>query len=92
MKISNVELTDDEIITLFEWAHRFCETDKLAFSHPAEAVVIDKIAGELERSRPEPFQENYTEILKAARNRILAKYEKHMGKDTPIHKLPMDQT
>jgi hypothetical protein len=91
MKIGNVEVTDDEIITLFEWAHRFCETDKLAFSHPAEAVVIDKIAGELERSRTEPFRDDYGELLKAARKRILEAYEKHMGKDTWIHKLPMDQ-
>jgi hypothetical protein len=37
-----LNLTQDELLVLFEWSYRFCETNRLAFSHHAEVVVIDK--------------------------------------------------
>ena len=43
-----LNLTKDELLVLFEWSYRFCETNRLAFSHPSEVVLIDKIASELE--------------------------------------------
>jgi len=92
MNVSGVELTDDEVLCLFEWAHRLCEANKPAFSHPAEAVVVDKIAGELERTLTEPFQKSYSSLLGEAREKVMAEYESKMGSDTWIHKLPMDQS
>jgi len=82
-------LTRDDLIVLFEWAYRFCETEKLTFSHPAEIVVIDKIAGDLERVMAEPFMDHYSQILSEARNRVLKAYEDHMG-NTWIHEQPLN--
>ena len=45
-----IDLTDDELLVLFECLHRMCETRMIAASHHAEVVVIDKIAGQLEDS------------------------------------------
>lgn len=85
-------LSRDELLVLFEWAYRFCETKNLAFSHHAEAVVIDKIATELEREMPEPFNEKYPNLIRAAQARILRDYESQMGKNTWIHRQPLNQT
>jgi hypothetical protein len=84
-------LTRDDLIILFEWAYRFCETHKLAFSHPAEVVVIDKLAGDLERVMAEPFKAEYSQILSEARERVLKAYEDHMGK-TWVHEQPLNQS
>jgi hypothetical protein len=86
-----LNLSRDELIVLFEWAYRFCETNKLAFSHPAEVVVIDKIAADLERDLEEPFKKNYRKILLAARLRVLKDYEAHMGRSW-IHEQLLEQT
>jgi hypothetical protein len=85
-------LSRDDILVLFEWAHRFCETGKLAFSHHAEPVVIDKIAGDLERVLNEPFLSSYPAEINAARIRVLEGYEAHMGQNTWIHHQPLTQT
>jgi hypothetical protein len=85
-------LTSDDILVLFEWAHRFCETGKLAFSHHAEVVVIDKVAGDLERVLEEPFRSSYPTDLNAARIRVLEAYEARMGQNTWIHEQPLNQS
>lgn len=87
-----IDLTKDELLVLFEWSHRFCETGRLAFSHLAEAIVVDKVAGELERSLSEPFDSVYPKLLQQARQRVLADYEAHMGTDSWIHEQPLTQT
>jgi hypothetical protein len=84
-------LNKDDLIVLFEWAHRFCETEKLAFSNLSEAIVLDKLAGDLERVMVEPFLPEYTAILNASRKKIVADYEKQMGTDTWLHKQPLAQ-
>ena len=87
-----LNLTEDELLVLFEWSHRFCETNRQAFSHHAEAVVVDKIASELERSLVEPFDPAYPQMLEEARKRVLSAYEKHMGHQSWIHAQPLNQT
>ena len=87
-----LNLTKDELLVLFEWSHRFCETGHLAFSHHAEAVVIDKIAGQLERELSEPFDSAYPMLIQEARRRVFAEYEAHMGIESWIHKQPLSQT
>lgn len=90
--LTMLNLTKDELFVLFEWSHRFCETGRLAFSHHAEAVVIDKIAAELERSLSVPFDSSYPKLLQEARQRVLAQYEAHMGTDSWIREQPLTQT
>ena len=85
------DLTEDEILILFEFCHRFCETDKIAFSHHAEAVVLDKIAGQLERKLSQPFQEDYPDRLREARETCLEAYTQRMGGDNWIKDLPLEQ-
>lgn len=87
-----LNLTKDELLVLFEWSHRFCETGRLAFSHHAEAVVIDKIASELERALVEPFDSAYPQLLDDARRRVLSAYEERMGHQSWIQDQPLDQT
>lgn len=87
-----LNLTKDELLVLFEWSHRFCETNRLAFSHHAEAVVIDKIASDLERSLVEPFDSDYPRMIAEARQRVLSAYEEKMGSQAWIHDQPLNQT
>ncbi len=86
-----IDLDDDELLVLFECLHRMCETNRIAISHPAEAVVFDKIAGQLERSLAEPFRADYHELLLSARSEVLARYRGWMGTDTWIERLPLEQ-
>lgn len=85
-------LSRDELIVLFEWSYRSCCARKLFFMHPAEVVLIDKIAMLLENSLEEPFGDSYPEVLERARQRVLESYEERMGKhggwvhDQPINK------
>ncbi len=87
-----IDLTDSERLVLFECLHRICETERIAISHPAEAVVLDKIAGQLERELSEPFEPSYPEKLSAARHEILQGYRRSMGKQGWVERLPLDQT
>jgi predicted negative regulator of RcsB-dependent stress response len=64
----------------------------LAFSHHAEAVVIDKIARELEWTLKEPFDSAYSQLIKQSRHRVLSAYEQRMGQLTWIHEQPLNQT
>ena len=75
-----LRLNKEETLVLFEFCHRICETEKVAASHHAEIVVLDKIAGELERTLSEPFLDEYSDILATARNTILNSYRKQMDK------------
>ena len=69
-----------------------CETERIATSHPAEAVVLDKIAGQLERELSEPFEPSYLQKLSAARNEILLGYRRSLGEQGWVERLPLDQT
>lgn len=88
---SMIDLTDDELVVLFECLHRICETERFAASHHAEVVVIDKIAGQLERGLTEPFEPAYVETLAAARNRILQGYRRRMGVQSWVERVSLDQ-
>lgn len=87
-----IDLTDDELLVLFECLHRMCETERISVSHSAEVVVIDKIAGQLERSLAAPFDSNYAEALANARSRILQGYRQRMGSDGWVERVALDQT
>ncbi len=86
-----IDLTKEELLVLFECLHRMCETGRIAISHHAEGVVLDKIAGQLERDLAEPFLDTYGELLDAARVDVLENYTRWMGGDNWIQQLPLDQ-
>lgn len=87
-----IDLTDDELLVLFECLHRMCETGRVAASHHAEVVVLDKIAGQLERQLTEPFDSDYPEKLAAARDRTLDRYRQRMEGHGWIERVALDQT
>lgn len=87
-----IDLTDGELLVLFECLYRMCETERIAISHPAEAVVIDKIAGQLERQLSEPFKPSYAETLSAAREEILREQRTSMGTESWVERVRLDQT
>jgi len=89
---NRIDLTVSERLVLFECLHRMCETERIAISHPAEAVVIDKIAGQLERQLTEPFEPSYPEKLSAARNETLRDHRRRLGEDSWVERLPLEQT
>ena len=84
-------LTDDELLVLFECLHRICETERFAASHYAEVVVIDTIAGHLERSLTAPFESDYSDRLAVARSRILERYRQRMGAASWVERVSLDQ-
>lgn len=69
-----IDLTDEELTVLFKCIHRMCEKERSAIGHHVEAVVIDKIATQLERQLAAPFEDRYPEKLAAARDAIVRGY------------------
>ncbi len=69
-----------------------CETERIAVSHPAEVVVIDKIAAQLERELAEPFEPNYPSRLAAARDGVLHNYRERMGEHGWVERVSLEQT
>jgi len=74
-----VELDRDLAISLFEWSYQFMTDHNPQFHHPSDAVGIDQLSSELERILKEPFQEDYGELLRLARERAESKYRSRMG-------------
>jgi hypothetical protein len=70
-----LKVTEDEALVLFEYFARFGDTDDLSFRHPAEYLAIQQIAGQLEKTTPAIFRDNYAELLQAARSRIAEGFE-----------------
>lgn len=86
-----INLSDDELLVLFEWSNRFCDTESLGFAHHAEAVVLDKIAGILEKRTAEAFSPNYGKLLADARSRIVQNHAERMGSDSWVLQQPLKQ-
>ena len=86
-----IKLTDDELLVLFAWSTRFCDTEVLGFAHHAEAVVLDKIAGILERQTAEAFSPCYGKLLADARDRIVRDHMERMGADSWTLQQPLSQ-
>lgn len=68
-------------LTLFEWSYRFTETHDTTFTHPADAIVVDRLASELEWELPETRSKTYPKRLQESRRRILADYRSTMGQN-----------
>ena len=75
MKDYALNITEDEAVVLFEFFHRFDESDKLEFTHPAEYIALMKIAGQIDRTSPAFFDQEYETLLESARQRIAEGFE-----------------
>lgn len=67
----NIELTKDEAIVLFEFLGRFNEKeDDSLFEDQSEQRVLWNIECILEKKLSEPFNKDYNDILKLARENV----------------------
>lgn len=66
-----IKLTKDESLVLFEFLSRFNQTNHPEiFEDQSEQKTLWTIEGQLEKILVEPFQSDYLDIIKEARNRI----------------------
>jgi hypothetical protein len=69
-----IRLTRAKAIAFFEWAQRFMETHNPQFTHPADAIVVDTLASELEWLLPEVFTQEYPRLLESSRAKVVSEY------------------
>lgn len=75
-EIVSLSLTNDEALVLFEFLSRFSESDsKLTIEDQAEERVLWNLRCDLEKILVETFQENYSEFLNQAREKVRDKNE-----------------
>lgn len=74
-----VRLDRDLALTFFEWSYRFLTDHHPAFQHPADAIAVDQLSGELECALAEPSRADYARLLADARERALERYREQMG-------------
>jgi hypothetical protein len=70
-----LRITEDEALVLFEFFHRFDETGKLEFAHPAEYIALMKVAGQIDGTISVMFDPDYESLLRNARNRLADGFE-----------------
>ena len=63
---NTLELTRAEALVLFEFVHRFTDTDQLRIEHPAEARVLWNVCATLEKQLVELFDPAWVELLASA--------------------------
>lgn len=63
-------LSQDEALVLFELLARYDETDQLSVDGPAEQLASWRLHGGLEKALVAPFEADYTEQLRRARDRL----------------------
>jgi hypothetical protein len=70
-----IKISEDEAVVLFEFFERFDDKNRLYFVHPAEYIALAKISAQICKTTAAMFDENYSEILAEARNRIAKGYK-----------------
>jgi len=65
-----LDLTSDEALVLYEFLGRLSDFDKLVIQHPAEERALEQLHCLLEKELVEPFDPNYQELLRQARDRL----------------------
>lgn len=79
-----IKISSEVALVLFEYLARFQETSDLHFQHPAEYLVLQEVATQLETGLVAPFQEDYASKLNQARELLTEGYEGEI----PFLKLP----
>ncbi|MFK4728109.1 hypothetical protein ROT00_00305 [Agromyces mediolanus] len=67
---TSIDLTEDEVLVLFEWLHRINERPQIEFEDQAEQRAAWNLEAMLESANPALFAGDYRERLQAARDRI----------------------
>ena len=75
-----VSLSRDEALVLFEFLSRYERDERLSIEDSAEAHVLTKLLGDLERRLVAPFEARYVELLAGARTRVR---DSHGESDAP---------
>lgn len=65
-----IELTEDEVLVLFEWVHRMVESSASTFEDQAEQRVLWDLEASLESANPALFGSDYAARLQAAKDRL----------------------
>ena len=65
-----ISLTADEALVLFEWLSRFSESGALSIVDQAEERALWNICALFQKKLLPPFQDDYPEQLKQARDRL----------------------
>jgi hypothetical protein len=66
-----IELTKDEALVLFDFLGRFNQKEHNdIFEDQAEQKALWIVEGQLEKTLVEPFDPNYTDIIKQSRDNI----------------------
>lgn len=76
-----IKMPREMAIALFEWAYRFMERHDATLTHPADAIVVDHVASELEWELPEARTDAYPSLLRSSRAQIVEGYRSRMGAD-----------
>ena len=70
MEEVSIKLTKDEALVLFEFLSRFSSSDALSIQDQAEERALWNLTCTFERLFSEPFSDDWTEIISAARKRL----------------------
>lgn len=65
-----LNITEHEALVLFEFFHRFDETDELDLANPAQYLALMKVAGQIDKTTPAMVDPTYESVLGDARSRI----------------------
>jgi hypothetical protein len=65
-----ISLTADEALVLFEFLSRFEESNELTIVDQAEGQALSNLLGPIQKQLVPPFQQDYLEQLRHARNRL----------------------
>lgn len=65
-----LKITKDEALVLFDFLSRFSNEDKLSIQDQAEERALWNLTCVFEKQLAEPFDENWLQIIEAARNRL----------------------
>lgn len=65
-----IELSQSEALVLFEFVFRFTQDEKLEIKDQAEERVLWNLCSSLESILSEPFRQDYSLLLAAARNEV----------------------
>ncbi len=69
-----IEFTKQEALVLFEMLVNFLDGDQLLVRDDAERAALWQLEGLLEKHLVEPFLENYSDLVKAAKEDLIARY------------------
>ncbi|WP_417442056.1 hypothetical protein [Idiomarina sp.] len=70
MEEVSIKLTKDEALVLFELLSRFSSSDVFSIQDQAEERALWNLTCTFEKLLSEPFSDDWTEIISAARKRL----------------------